>query len=218
MARFLLVLPAVLALAAVGGALLIVPEGAHGEALVPQSARAGVALLLGLGVLAPVLGRAGRAQLLAELVGMAVFTVALTLALQPLGPHGLERVLVAGATLVLAWCLALPLRAMGWQALGRLAFLGGPALAMATPWMLPRAMTRVPDALVAWNPLVRLHRGEDWFHSPTLYPLIGEKLYRYPEPLEGAAWALALALLGVGLGLILARVRGKPLWRGPEAS
>lgn len=197
---------------------MLLPEPAGGPFSLAGE-RASVFLVLSLVALVPWLGAPRRRLLLAE--GLALCLVGglgVLLASDAGGATPPELQEIGGTlfgVMLLAWALALPARAAGLTGLGRLLFLGGPAALAGTPWIVAEGPERVPSFLVALNPIVRFHRGEDWFHAPAIYPLIGEKRYVYPDPLDGLG--LVLALLGGALAaaVLIGRFRAR---RGADSA
>lgn len=191
------------AAAVIGAAASLTTAGSAGFS--DEVVGASIAVILGAAVLGALVGVVTRATLLSELTGMVGGAGGAAW----LAGDARVGALACGAWLI-PWSVGLPVRAAGQVAVGRVVTLATAAVLYGTPWLVPERWRDLPNWVLTWNPLVRLHGsvlGEDWFHGPTLYRRVGENFYVYPDP--GEALAGPLILVGASLALAAAVALGR---------
>jgi hypothetical protein len=97
-----------------------------------------------------------------------------------------------------AWAWSLPWRMLAPHILGPGTFLLTLGLACGSPWLAGGDGGPVSQAVLDWNPVLRLQAGvfgHDWLRGPVLYPLVGERYFAYPAA-AGGLLLPALSALG----------------------
>lgn len=223
---FAVLLPAI----AAGVFTWVFPGNFGGPALPP-----GLVIIAGGAVIGAVLSLPTRQSVTRELLAMAAAASATALVMGWRGvPWNTAR--AAGAIILGAWlvpyALAFPVRAAGAPALARVVLLLVLGLSLSTPYLVPSALTDLPPGprsgiydptpswVIAWNPLARLHIclfTEDWFHSPPLYPRIGERPFHAGSWDEGVGAPAAAAGIGAAVSALVLLCRARLLRRSVTA-
>jgi hypothetical protein len=188
------ILPFVLIPVAIAALLAtLIPEGARGFSA--ESVRLGCFLIAAWGLLS-VLGSLAFRSIVCEWLGLlSIFSSAWVLS------GHLMAALVVGVSVAGGWTLLLLLRSLRLSAAAPAVLLVLGAAAMASPYLLPPKAEELPNFLVTSNPLAQIHHGvmgEDWFHGPSLYRIVGEHYYRAPDP-ERFLWIAA----GISFALLM---------------